>query len=198
MAKGCHRPFAVMCSLFLVCAAGEAVERYEVLIERNVPARMRDGVVLRADVFRPKAEGRFPVLLARSPYNKEGAGKFPVKAAGRGYVVVIQDCRGRFASEGEWYPFKNEAEDGYDTIEWAAQLPYSNGKGGLIESSYMGATNCSPRFLNLRISLGFCRSSPPLVTMMGGFIRVGPLSCGSAKHGPVAIWRQEADAAGNL
>ena len=55
-------------------------------------------------------------------------------------MVVFQDCRGRFASEGEWGPFRHEGEDGYDTVEWAAQLPYSNGKVGMVGVSYVGAT----------------------------------------------------------
>ncbi|PYX59352.1 MAG: X-Pro dipeptidyl-peptidase, partial [Acidobacteria bacterium] len=66
--------------------------------------------------------------------------EFGVKAAARGYVAIIQDVRGRFSSEGEWYTFKHEGEDGYDTVEWAAALPYSNGKVGMFGGSYVGAT----------------------------------------------------------
>ena len=113
---------------------------YEITVERDVPAKMRDGATLRADIYRPKAEGKFPVLLQRTPYDKTGSISFGVKAAQRGYVVIIQDVRGRFRSEGEWYPFKNESQDGYDTIEWAAALPYSNGKVGMFGGSYVGAT----------------------------------------------------------
>lgn len=100
---------------------------------------MRDGVVLRADIFRPKADGKFPVLLERTPYNKQGE-DIGWRAAPRGYVVIVQDVRGRYTSEGEWYPFKNESNDGYDTVEWAAALPYSNGKVGMFGGSYVGAT----------------------------------------------------------
>ncbi|HET9995194.1 MAG TPA: CocE/NonD family hydrolase [Candidatus Acidoferrum sp.] len=117
-----------------------AAEKYEVAVERDVEAKMRDGVTLRADIYRPKAEGKFPVLLVRTPYDKMGAMGFGLKAAARGYVVVEQDVRGRFASEGEWYPFKNESQDGYDTVEWAAALSYSNGKVGMFGGSYVGAT----------------------------------------------------------
>ena len=99
----------------------------------------RDGVVLRADIFRPKADGKFPVLLERTPYNKQGE-DIGWRAAPRGYVVIVQDVRGRYTSEGEWYPFKNESNDGYDTVEWAAALPYSNGKVGMFGGSYVGAT----------------------------------------------------------
>jgi putative CocE/NonD family hydrolase len=101
---------------------------------------MRDGVTLRADVCRPKTDGKFPVLLTRTPYDKAAVIDFCVKAAGRGYVVVAQDVRGRFASEGDWYPFRYESQDGYDTVEWAAALPYSNGKVGMFGGSYVGAT----------------------------------------------------------
>jgi uncharacterized protein len=116
-----------------------AQERYEVILERNVPAKMRDGVTLRADIYRPKADGKFPVLLVRTPYDKTNEINFTMKAA-RGYVVVAQDVRGRFESDGEWYTFKNESNDGYDTVEWAATLPYANGKVGMYGGSYVGAT----------------------------------------------------------
>jgi putative CocE/NonD family hydrolase len=117
-----------------------AADHYDVAVERNVAAKMRDGVTLRADIYRPKAEGKFPVLLVRTPYDKTGDMGFGLRAAARGYVVIAQDVRGRFESEGEWYPFKNESQDGYDTVEWAATLPYSNGKVGMFGGSYVGAT----------------------------------------------------------
>jgi len=113
---------------------------YPVVVERNVEARMRDGIVLRADVYRPDKDGKFPVLLERTPYNKSGELNFGRVAAARGYVVVVQDVRGRYTSDGEWYTFKHESDDGYDTVEWAAALPYSNGKVGMFGGSYVGAT----------------------------------------------------------
>ncbi|MFN8005980.1 MAG: CocE/NonD family hydrolase [Terriglobia bacterium] len=121
-----------------------AQEKYHLLIETNVAMKTRDGVTLQADIYRPEEEGKFPVLLERTPYDKRrmtyaGVG-FGVKAAARGYVYIIQDCRGRFASEGEWYPFKDESQDGYDAVEWAAALPYANGKVGLVGMSYVGVT----------------------------------------------------------
>src|SRR5216684_35864 len=118
--------------------AAEAI--HEVTVERNVAAKMRDGVTLRADIYRPRAEGKFPVLLVRTPYDKTGSMGFGLGGAARGYVVIAQDVRGRFASEGDWYPFKNESQDGYDTVEWAAGLPYSNAKVGMFGGSYVGAT----------------------------------------------------------
>jgi putative CocE/NonD family hydrolase len=136
-------PWLVACAvMFALMAAGvvRAAENYEVVVERNVAAKMRDGVTLRADIYRPKAEGKFPVLLVRTPYDKTNESSFGMKGAARGYVVVEQDVRGRFTSEGEWYTFKNESQDGYDTVEWAAALPYSNGKVGMFGGSYVGAT----------------------------------------------------------
>jgi putative CocE/NonD family hydrolase len=133
----------VICAvMFALMAAGNAraAENYEVLVERNVAAKMRDGVILRADIYRPKAEGKFPVLLVRTPYDKTNEMSFGMKGAARGYVVVEQDVRGRFTSEGEFYTFKNESADGYDTVEWAAALPYSDGKVGMFGGSYVGAT----------------------------------------------------------
>ncbi|HXV97742.1 MAG TPA: CocE/NonD family hydrolase, partial [Anaerolineae bacterium] len=116
----------------------------EVTVERNVPARMRDNTVLYADVYRPKGDGPWPVLLIRHPYDKTQAENLsyahPSWYARHGYMVIAQDCRGRWASEGEWYPFKNEEADGYDTIVWAAGLPGSNGKVGMYGFSYAGAT----------------------------------------------------------
>lgn len=115
-------------------------ENYEITVIRNVEAKMRDGVILRADVYRPRAEGRYPVLLTRTPYDKQWDSELGMKAAARGYAVIVQDVRGRFESEGEWYPFVHESEDGYDTVEWAASLPYANGKVGMFGGSYVGAT----------------------------------------------------------
>jgi putative CocE/NonD family hydrolase len=111
-----------------------------IAIEKNVAMKTRDGVTLRADIYRPAADGQYPVLLARTPYNKDGFAIFGERAVARGFVVVAQDVRGRYASEGEWYPLKHEIDDGYDTVEWAAALPNSNGKVGMFSGSYLGAT----------------------------------------------------------
>jgi len=121
-----------------VCAHDE----YPIVFESNVPMKTRDGVTLRADIYRPKVDGKFPVLIERTPYTKYiyGGIDYGLKAAARGYVFIVQDVRGRYASGGEWYPFKYEAQDGYDTVEWAAALPYSNGKVGMVGNSYIGAT----------------------------------------------------------
>lgn len=117
-----------------------------VLIEKNVECKTRDGTILRADIYRPAEDGRFPALVLRTPYNKELSlfthGTLdPVRAASAGYVVVLQDVRSRFASDGDvFFPYRNEFEDGFDTIEWAAGLPYCDGNVGAYGVSYMGAT----------------------------------------------------------
>jgi putative CocE/NonD family hydrolase len=111
-------------------------------MEQNVAIAMRDGVRLRADVFLPVGEGRFPVLVYRTPYGKDNALKEYMTfrhAVERGYAVVVQDVRGRYASEGEFRPYENEGRDGFDTIEWAAQQPWSNGNVGTFGLSYPGA-----------------------------------------------------------
>src|SRR5215470_6612138 len=119
----------------------QAADSYAIATEIDVEAKMRDGVILRADVYRPKStEEKFPLLLERTPYDKQNSRGFAIRAAMHGYVVIIQDVRGRYKSDGEWYPFKNESNDGFDTVEWAAALPYANGKVGMIGGSYVGAT----------------------------------------------------------
>ena len=152
--------FATACSLGLIASTVHAAEPFEVTIERGVTAKMRDGVLLRADIYRPKAEGKFPILLQRTPYNKSGGVSFGVRAASRGFVVIIQDVRGRYSSEGEWYTFKNESNDGYDTVEWAAALPYSNGKVGMFGGSYVGATQMLAAIAHPPHLAGIC----PVVT----------------------------------
>lgn len=117
----------------------------DVIVEKNVPVPMQDGIRLFADIFRPGRQGRYPVLLQRTPYSKERAQMTylmldPLRAVGAGYVVVIQDTRGRYASEGEFVPFPSESQDGFDTVEWCAAQPWSSGKVGMYGMSYVGAT----------------------------------------------------------
>jgi putative CocE/NonD family hydrolase len=112
------------------------------VLEKNVPVPMRDGVVLRADVMRPAEDGTFPVLVYRTPYGKDSAQQEYTTfkhAAERGYSVVIEDVRGRYRSDGDFRPYENEGRDGYDTIEWAASQPWSNGAVGTFGLSYPGA-----------------------------------------------------------
>ncbi len=135
--------FLILAILILLPSPGRSQtsqQHYEVAVERAVPAIMRDRITLKADIYHPRAEGKFPVLLERTPYDKNGSANFAMEAAAKGYVVVIQDVRGRYTSEGEWYPFKFESNDGFDTVEWAASLPYSDGRVGMFGGSYVGAT----------------------------------------------------------
>ncbi len=139
-------------------AVGRKRPMYEVELTRNVEAVMRDGVVLRADVARPKARGRFPVLLTRTPYGKRAHPEL----AEAGYVVISQDRRGRYASDGEFtpkfMPGNRDAEDGFDSVEWAAGLAFSNGKVGAF--GYSNSSWASWELASLR--------PPHLVAMFNG------------------------------
>lgn len=120
---------------------------YRVSVERDVMVFMRDGVLLATDVYHPVGLDKSPVILVRTPYGKhvEGMGGLLndtiVKIfAGHGYTVVVQDCRGRYHSEGEFYPFINESADGHDAAAWAAAQPWSSGRLGSWGGSYFGYT----------------------------------------------------------
>ncbi|MDP7573330.1 MAG: CocE/NonD family hydrolase, partial [Myxococcota bacterium] len=106
--------------------------------EKDVDVPMRDGVVLRANVFRPDARGEFPAILLRTPYRKPTGGYERFVRAG--YAVVTQDSRGRYASDGDYIPFTEErtgdAEDGYDSVEWLAAQDFCNGRVGTMGASY--------------------------------------------------------------
>jgi len=109
-----------------------------VITERDVDVPMRDGVILRANVFRPDRGGPYPALVMRTPYGKPAGGLDAFVKAG--YIVVTQDARGRYASDGKWESFvrfeTHDAEDGYDTVEWAAKLPNCDGQVGTFGASY--------------------------------------------------------------
>jgi uncharacterized protein len=108
----------------------------------DVATTMRDGVILRASVVKPPTAGPFPVLIYRTPYGKDQELKEYTTfqhAVERGYAVMVQDVRGRYASGGVFLPYQSEGHDGYDTIEWAARQPWSNGKVGTFGLSYPGA-----------------------------------------------------------
>jgi len=135
----------LLAALFPPCSFSRQIPQSEAvgyITEKDVAVPMRDGVRLRADVLRPRNGGPFPVLVYRTPYGKHGALKEYTTfrhAVERGYAVVVQDVRGRYASAGEFRPYENEGRDGYDTIEWAAKQPWSNGKIGTFGLSYPGA-----------------------------------------------------------
>jgi putative CocE/NonD family hydrolase len=129
-------PCLLLSVLLTVAAIGQ--DDSGVRIERDVAAQMRDGVVLRADVYRPAEGGPWPVLVERTPYGKQGL--HPEALVKAGYIVVCQDARGRYASDGKFESFyrdqTHDGEDGYDTVEWAAKLPGSTGKVGTFGPSY--------------------------------------------------------------
>lgn len=135
------RVVAVLALALFATAAAPPQAPPEVRIEKNVPAPMRDGVILRADVYRPAMPGRLPVLLQRTPYSKndrDSARRFSALAA-RGFVVVVQDTRGRYTSDGIARPH-DEADDGYDSVQWAASLPGVDGRVGMFGGSYLATT----------------------------------------------------------
>ena len=132
---------AVIC--LAACDSGSDVPPADSMVtELNVAVLMRDGVVLRADVYRPGGPGPFPVLVYRTPYGKHGAVESyqtHLRAVEHGYAVVLQDVRGRYESDGIFVPYWHEGKDGYDTIEWAAVQSWSNGDVGTFGLSYPGA-----------------------------------------------------------
>lgn len=136
------------------------------LVQRDVAVPMRDGVVLRADVRRPPGEGRHPTLVHRTPYGKTGTSDSALVAAAvaRGYAVVVQDVRGRYASGGQFVAYQQEGRDGYDTIEWAAAQPWSNGRVGTFGLSYPGAVQW----------LAAVESPPHLVAMVPAMTFASP------------------------
>ncbi|MFZ0218156.1 MAG: CocE/NonD family hydrolase, partial [Candidatus Dormiibacterota bacterium] len=119
---------------------------HDVLAERGVMVTMRDGVRLATDLYLPaasggRAPGRYPALLERTPYSRQGLGSVATARffARHGYAVALQDVRGRYDSEGEWYPFALEGPDGYDTVEWLGTRDWCDGQVGTIGLSYSGS-----------------------------------------------------------
>lgn len=130
---------------------------FQVIEELDVKIELRDGVRLSTNIYRPDAPGRFPVLLNRTPYGNGGKGsRFTHYFVKHGYVVIAQDTRGRFESEGVFDALQSEAQDGYDTQQWIGKQSWSNGKIGTYGGSYVGFTQWMPAPLQ----------SPGLVTMV--------------------------------
>ena len=164
-----------LCALLALVFAAACEAAAPVQVDRDVAVPMRDGVVLRADIYRPDRKGRFPVLVYRTPYGKHFATDSEgvhLKAVARGYAVLLQDVRGRYASDGVFNPYRQEGADGYDTIEWAAKQPWSDGRIGTYGLSYPGAVQWlaameqPPHLLAMAPAMTF--SSPRRFFYMGG------------------------------
>jgi putative CocE/NonD family hydrolase len=117
----------------------------QVTVTKNVMVTMRDGVKLATDLYRPSrngavAPGKFPVLMSRTPYNKDGGEVEARGFAEAGYIVVVQDVRGRYRSEGRWIPVRDDPQDGFDTAEWIGAQEWCDCGIGTYGSSYLGAT----------------------------------------------------------
>jgi len=160
-----------------------------VKLDINVGARMRDGVTLYADVYRPDDNAKHPAILVRSPYNKsETTGNVlsgymsPYKFARAGYVMVIQDLRGTGVSEGEFYARRAEANDGYDSVEWLADQPWCNGNVGMCGLSHLGFTQWAA-----------AKSQPPhLKTICPAGTEAGarPFKNGAFRLNQMLVWYQ--------
>src|SRR5712692_1588390 len=119
--------------------------QFDVVVEKDVRVATRDGIKLALDLYLPAREGRptmerIPALLARTPYNKDGSVAEARWFAARGYAVVVNDVRGRYASEGEWRMLVDDPDDGYDLMQWIGKEPWSTGKVGTFGTSYVGGT----------------------------------------------------------
>ena len=150
---------------------------FDVVVERNVTIAVRDGTKLAADIYRPArdrepAPGKFPALLTRTPYNKDGAKSEGNYYAERGYVVVANDVRGRYASEGTWRLIADDPNDGFDVLEWIARQPWSDGKVGTFGTSYPGGTQHA-----------LAEMSPPHLTTMIPIDSVSNCGVSGMRHG---------------
>ena len=167
-------------------------------VEKDVPIPMRDGSILMADLYRQDGEGPQPGLLTRTPYGKGGSNPaFALAAAERGYTVIQQDTRGRWSSGGSDEPFIHEKQDGFDTIEWIARQPWSNGRVGMFGGSYMGYTQWAaaasqpPALQAIVPAISFC--DPYAVSFRGGVLALGSAVSWSLMTGAqMAIQRMQA------
>ena len=118
-----------------------AEPRHKVRLQKSVLVTMRDGVKLSTDLYTPEGiSEKLPVILIRTPYNKNPQRRAESDAyffAGQGYLVAVQDVRGRWDSDGEWYSFRHEARDGYDTQEWLGVQPWCDGNVCAVGGSYV-------------------------------------------------------------
>ena len=130
-----------------------SLPNFDALHQPNVMMPLSDGTKLATDLYFPARDGKriageFPVVLERTPYDKNNAASVGRFYAERGYVAAIQDVRGRYASEGEFYAFRNEGPDGYEAVEWLAEQPFCNGRVGTFGASYCAAVQSALASLN--------------------------------------------------
>jgi putative CocE/NonD family hydrolase len=131
--------------LCLLPLRAQTQARYQVLANKDLMIAMRDGVKLATDIYRPArsgaaVEGKFPVILERTPYGKNRAAGVANYFTPRGYVVVLQDVRARYGSEGHWRPLRDDPNDGFDTAKWIGAQPWCDGGIGTVGTSYDGGT----------------------------------------------------------
>lgn len=163
--------------ILFVSTAGLGLEpKFEIVKRENVMVPMRDGIKLATDIYLPgkdgkPAEGRFPVILSRTPYGK---GSSAAKSyTPYGYVVIFQDTRGRGGSEGTWTWMSDDWQDGYDAIEWIASQPWSNGTVGMMGCSYVGATQHLAAMTRPPHLTAIIPSNPSINHGIGGIIYGG-------------------------
>jgi putative CocE/NonD family hydrolase len=202
----CSRTFVVrgivLASILLFSMGCEAVKwkliawrlgvpqpAYAVSVDRDVMVPLRDGVKLAADVYRPRAAGKFPVIVTRTPYGKrnpyhryEFAGEL---FATQGYVYVVQDVRGKFGSGGEYYPYVNEGADGHDTFEWAGRQAWSSGRVGTYGFSYWGST----QWLSAPYQSQHLKAMVPIVTGQNLYTRW--IYNGILRFNDILFWHYE-------
>jgi putative CocE/NonD family hydrolase len=158
-------------------AADKRAAEFEVVVEKDVKIAIRDGVRLAADLYRPArggqpVSGRFPAVLTRTPYDKTGAKAEGQYYAARGYVVVANDVRGRYASEGTWRLIADDPQDGFEVVEWIARQEWSDGKVGTFGTSYPGGTQHALAEMN-----------PPHLTTMVPIDAVSNCAVSGMRHG---------------
>jgi len=163
--------------------------QYSVSLERDIMIPMSDGINLTADIYRPDAQGLFPVIVTRTPYDKsnpfhkyEFAGRM---FASQGFVFVVQDVRGKYKSEGEYYPYIHEASDGFDTIEWAGTRSWSSGKVGTYGFSYYGST----QWLASAAGSKYLKAMVPIVTSQNVYPRW--IYNGVYRINDILVWHYE-------
>lgn len=135
-----NRTIALPLCLVLFALQFAIADDVQQVSRETVRVPTRDGVMLSTDIYRAKTVERAPVLLMRTPYNKDRAKASAERFAAAGYIAVVQDCRGRYESEGDFVPYNSEGQDGYDAIEWLGKQAWCNGRIGMWGGSYVGAT----------------------------------------------------------